>query len=1251
MNTLHVVESSDIQRLQPGQLVGLLKVLLHAEAKPYDAQVLVPDQIMVADEGEDGRWEGETSAPEFIPAEFTLFQSKAENLEPKQCAAELFDGKGALKGAIKEVLQRKGAYVFFCGHGLTQKQIKLRLEKATAALGQVGKIGRTSPLHFLDGNKIASWADRHLAAVAYVAKCCQLAVASNYRTWSDWSRDPVFASRFHSNAKLDRFIAQIRDHLLCPKNVARITGFSGLGKTRLGFEALRPPEPGTDIRRAILSYSCAYLDSAHTRDPLAVVNDLEIADMRGLVVVDNCARDLHYKLAEIIGRTDCQLSLLTMDYEPESAMTGALHIQLEPEMMVDIIPRILKELPQAAKLTEQQLAHIAGFAAGFPQIAVLMAETGDTLDYQALNERKLAERILWGHGPPDPKAHDVVTALALFTSVGFDKPKDGQKKFVREAFCGRHQLDTTEFNRLLKPFERRRIVQAAGSYRFVAPVPLAVALAAEWWDHADADEVSALLPRIESAGLTDAFSRRIKDLHFSPNATAIAAQMVGANGPLGSAEVLNSELGSQLFRAIVELNPAAALACLWRAYKPVDAGVLREVHAGRRNLIWALEKLCWEQPLFQQAATLLLQFAAAENETWANNATGQFRQLFQIYLPGTAASLDERLRVVEAGLASGDKAMRRVCVAALGTGLKFRHFTRMGGVEVRGSGLPRRDYEPKSNQEIFDYWHRCFLLLAGVALDHSSESPLALSELGSNLRALIRPGLLAIIEPEIRKIADATQHYWPEALGTIDSIFEFDKDRLPPNVLARLRDWVSWLSPADLSKRLALLVTNSAFEYEKDAQGHYIDVGERKAETLAEEFIDRGYELTTYLDQLQTGQQRQAFVFGMRLGRRSSDPRSLIEQCLASLRRISADSRDTQLLAGILYDLGDRALVSETLDHVAADAAMRGLLVLLTRRSRPEMMDLDRIIVLVRQSAIPASHLRHLATGSCLDHLPPAQMIATFRPLALEHEAARVPVFEIFFMYMFRSEERWLACRDFLRELLMLPKFSFGLEGTMDGHRWQEIGIKLLQEKRDEALAVELTRQILAAQHDSNLRMSGDMYRRPLLIELLKSYSTVTWPLLSAELLGENYYRFQWLMEGVSFEEEGPSVLWSLPPDVVAKWVAENPGGRTRIGDMMSLFTVEKDGSYRWHPTALALFDGGVDEAFTAAMQRKLLSFGSVGSRVPYVERRIALLTPLKDHSQPSVRQMASIVIALLEEVRVHETKRDEEAAAGIRWG
>lgn len=652
-----------------------------------------------------------------------------------------------------------------------QKQISARIKSARDALPEAHRTpGPGNPIHFLDGNKIATWTNQHAAAMAHVWKCCQLPSVGALRTWRDWSREPGFEQTFHSNAILDGFMQSLRAHLIKPSATGRITGYSGLGKTRLGLETLRPPSDSADMAQAVLSYSTGYMDAAQSADATAIVSRLEIANIRGLIVVDNCPTQLHYELEKIIRRTGCQLSLLTMDYEPGSSIADALHIELEPAMMQDVIPRILKELPQAAKLSDQQVQYIAGFASGFPQIAVLMAEAGDTLNLETLNQKGLAEKILWGHAPPNERARTVISAISIFTHVGFDAARAAQKVFVRDILCRKLSLDDRELSQLLRPFERRRILQNAGDYRFVTPIPLAVALAAEWWEHASSEELTPLLPQIEAAGLTDFFCRRTEQLHFSPKAAALAAQLCGADGPLCDAEVLNSELGSQLFRAFVELNPASAVGCLWHVFSEMDLESLTEVSAGRRNLIWALEKLCWESELFPKAAALLLRFAAAENETWANNATGQFKQLFQVFLSGTQAPLTERVALIDENIASEDASIRRICIAALGVGLQSDRFSRSGGVEVRGSGLPREDYRPKNNLEIADYWHRCWQLLTAVALKGSEDSPIALAELGENIRTIVCSGLSARFEPEFRRLADATNHYWPEALVSINSI-------------------------------------------------------------------------------------------------------------------------------------------------------------------------------------------------------------------------------------------------------------------------------------------------------------------------------------------------------------------------------------------------------------------------------------------------------------------------------------------------
>src|SRR5208282_3467856 len=101
----------------------------------------------------------------------------------------------------------------------------------------------------------------------------------------------------------------------------------------------------------------------------------------------------------------------------------------------------------------------------------------------------------------------------------------------------------------------RRVIQSAGDYWFVSPKPLAVALAAEWWESATTEELLRVLPEIENNRLVDAFCSQLRLLDASENARRIVRDLCAANGPFGSAEVIFSRVGSKLLRSIVELNP------------------------------------------------------------------------------------------------------------------------------------------------------------------------------------------------------------------------------------------------------------------------------------------------------------------------------------------------------------------------------------------------------------------------------------------------------------------------------------------------------------------------------------------------------------------------------------------------------------------------------------------------------------------------------------------------------------------------
>ena len=115
----------------------------------------------------------------------------------------------------------------------------------------------------------------------------------------------------------------------------------------------------------------------------------------------------------------------------------------------------------------------------------------------------------------------------------------------------------------------------------------------------------------------------------------------------------------------------------------------------RRHLVWALEKIAFDPDGFEEGADLLLRLAVAENETYGNNATGQFGSLFPVVLGNTAADGPARLMLLSDAARSDDPVQRKIVVEALLDGSATDHFSvrwvqrRMG----RGRHFARGSHE------------------------------------------------------------------------------------------------------------------------------------------------------------------------------------------------------------------------------------------------------------------------------------------------------------------------------------------------------------------------------------------------------------------------------------------------------------------------------------------------------------------------------------------------------------------------------
>ncbi|HXT13804.1 MAG TPA: hypothetical protein VN873_19805 [Candidatus Angelobacter sp.] len=145
MNQLNRIEPAHIERLTPDQLIRLLNLLLHAEAKERLLAVHgihVPFQINVPDGGRDGRWVADIGEYEYIPRKISYYQSKAQSLSDSQCRAEILrtdePGKYVLKEKVQEVLESGGAYVLFSSHPCVK--IDERIKACRDALRDAGRV-------------------------------------------------------------------------------------------------------------------------------------------------------------------------------------------------------------------------------------------------------------------------------------------------------------------------------------------------------------------------------------------------------------------------------------------------------------------------------------------------------------------------------------------------------------------------------------------------------------------------------------------------------------------------------------------------------------------------------------------------------------------------------------------------------------------------------------------------------------------------------------------------------------------------------------------------------------------------------------------------------------------------------------------------------------------------------------------------------------------------------------------------------
>ena len=531
----------------------------------------------------------------------------------------------------------------------------------------------------------------------------------------------------------------------------------------------------------------------------------------------------------------------------------------------------------------------------------------------------------------------------------------------------------------------------------------------------------------------------------------------------------------------------------------------------------------------------------------------------------------------------------------------------------------------------------------------------ARNAIAGSIRGLVSYGRLDELEQAITRVVAQHGPYWPKALEEVQLTIRFDGKGMPPEGRERLDQWRQLLQPQSIPERLRLCVSLPAWsDMAEDEDGRSIDRAEARATALAEEYARDPQPWLAHLSVLLEGEQRKAIAFGQRLGQCLEEPALFIDRALMVLASLPRERANPTVLSAFLRGLKPRdpERVAATLHTVAEDRILCHYLVDLTRLSHPALSDLQRLLHVVRREGMSPTTLSTLSFGSVLDHLPPDDLIVyTDHLLTFGSEGAWVAL-DILFMYQYGADERWLACKQQFRKLLLHPDLNFlGQWREGDLYHWQVVVLQLLDEE-DHDLARDLMQKMIAASAGERSPVALEGVFRPVLQVLLTRYSDAVWPMLSEALLSDDVRTRYYVTDilGARFAQEDTSgALFTVPDDFLLEWCARHPTrAPAALARIMPLFQRTGD-TWTWRPLAQAVIDRyGDQKAVLSALTGNIGTYSWTGSLVPYYERQVHPMEQLRHHRLPEVRRWAGEHLRYVQEQIKQETTRDDERNLGI---
>jgi hypothetical protein len=1010
------IEKNQLTQLSDSQLEELIARLCESEIARIGyspAYVSWSGSINAPDEGIDIKVEVPVKELNtgYLIKPSTVFQAKKHSMPRGQILKEMFKGSD-LSPSISEQASKNGSYIIVsleddCSPTMLKNRKKAMLE---AIEGQI----KSDNFHFdfYDRSKLAQWTRQHPSVLLWVkSKLGQ--EYSGWKAYGSWSNPPkgvddsfIFSngvtvtlpSRQDHKLNISDAIEPIRELVRSTDKAVRITGLSGVGKTRI-VQALFDENIGqTPLDRT----SVVYVDTGAKPEPSATVmlERLIATNQNAIMVLDNCPSDLHSKLAEKVSSSGGEVKLITVEYdiqEDKPQTTEVINVEANgPELAEKLLNRRFPAIGQ------NDARRIAEFAVGNSRVSLAIAERvveGESL--AQLSDAQLFNRLFEQRKAPDNELREQAEILSLVYS--FSISKDGNAESELEVLGSAFGYSFNQLYRATKKLSDRHIVQRRGHWRAILPHAIATKLAEAALASIPIEQIRDTFESPGRERLLMSFAHRLSLLHNN----AEAHEIVGAWFENGGILENVFDLDDTKLRVLEYIAPVAPDKLLTRLEKQlIQSGSSLCNIPNLSTIMRALQLSAYEPEYFERCLKLLIEFEEhSEPDNGQNKFSSHITSFFQAYLSGTHATLEQRIGVMNECLNAKSHNRRKLGLAMLATALSGPPWTR---VATNYFGARPRDFGSELNYEQLTEWRSAFIDIAvelGNSDNYDFESS-AREVLARNYRTLWQHN--AIKEKLIYAAGALHKHRpWHEGLKAVRSIIYFDHRRrddcdeetpIPEN----LQNLLSTLKITGLvpSIRAYVLGKNNDHWALDENFDHEQENGYRESETrlkaksfqLGAEFSSSQHSIDELCPRLFSSDwmpYRVSFGEGLAKGTNclSSYWRTLVKQL--ELTEIN-QGINISVLLGFLEEANsaDPRLVQKLLDESAQHPILKRFLVALHPGDKFSVSDLERCLSILGDPDVEASMFEPILWQSKFSDLPKSLILDLAHRLLAEANGA-----------------------------------------------------------------------------------------------------------------------------------------------------------------------------------------------------------------------------------------------------------------------